>query len=123
MNKINLSNLAHTWIIDLDGTIVEHNGHLNEGDKLLPGVREFFQGISQKDYIVILTARDKCYESVTIDFLNKNNIRFNRIVFGLPNGERIQINDIKPKGLKTAVAINITRDDGLHNLEIIGDRL
>lgn len=38
-----LSPLPKTWIFDVDGTIVKHNGYLTEkGDELLPGVRVFF---------------------------------------------------------------------------------
>ena len=32
---------------------------------------------------------------------------------GMPTGERILINDIKPSGLRTALAINVKRDEGL----------
>ena len=38
-NELLLSTLGHTWIFDLDGTIVKHNGYLIDGkDTLLPGV-------------------------------------------------------------------------------------
>ena len=40
-NEIVMSTLPKTWIFDLDGTIVKHNGYLLDGeDTLLPGVRE-----------------------------------------------------------------------------------
>lgn len=29
MNEIVISQLGHTWILDLDGTIVKHNGYKN----------------------------------------------------------------------------------------------
>jgi len=35
------------------------------------------------------------------------------IIFGLPQGERILINDMKPSGLITAYAINKNRDEAL----------
>ena len=74
-NNINLSNLKHTWIFDLDGTLVCHNGHLTEnGDCLLPGVKDFFSKISN-DYVIILTARKQKYKKKTEMFLKKNNIK------------------------------------------------
>lgn len=37
------SPLAKTWILDIDGTIVKHNGYKIDGyDTLLEGVKEFF---------------------------------------------------------------------------------
>lgn len=37
-----LSPLPKTWILDLDGTLVKHNGYKLDGhDTLLPGAREF----------------------------------------------------------------------------------
>ena len=44
-DKMILSPLAHTWILDADGTICVHNGHKNGGDTLLPGVKDFFAKI------------------------------------------------------------------------------
>ena len=37
---LTLSPLPHTWILDVDGTLCVHNGHLNGGDELLAGVKE-----------------------------------------------------------------------------------
>jgi hypothetical protein len=46
MIPFNLSeNLGHTWFIDLDGTILKHNGYLTNNDELLPGVKEFWNSI------------------------------------------------------------------------------
>ena len=42
--KIILSTLAKTWIFDLDGTLVKHNGYKSDGqDTLLKGVSEYFK--------------------------------------------------------------------------------
>ncbi len=41
-NKLVLSSLGHTWILDLDGTILKHNGYKDSGeDTLLPGASQF----------------------------------------------------------------------------------
>jgi len=108
-----LSRLAHTWLIDLDGTVVKHNGYLDGQDLILPGVVEFFKNLPEIDFVIILTARDKKYASETISFLEAHKIRFDEIIFGMPKGERVVINDVKPAGLHTAVALNVTRDSGL----------
>ena len=113
MDGSNYSNLSKTWIFDLDGTLVKHNGYKNEGEQLLPGVKEFFSKISKDDKVVILTARDKEYQQITERFLKENQIRFDHIIYGLPIGERILFNDKKPSGLKTAYAYNLERDAGL----------
>ena len=34
---LKISTLGHTWILDLDGTLVEHNGYKTGEDKLLKG--------------------------------------------------------------------------------------
>ena len=34
--NITLSPLGHTWLLDLDGTIVKHNGYKEGGDVRLP---------------------------------------------------------------------------------------
>ena len=46
----------------------------------------------------------------TLRFLQENNVRYDQIIFNAGQGERILINDNKPDGLKTAIAINTTRD-------------
>lgn len=109
----NYSDLNKTWIFDLDGTLLKHNGYKNGGEELLPGVKEFFSKISKDDRIVILTARDTKYQQITEKFLNDNGIRFDHIIYDLPIGERILFNDKKPSGLKTAYAYNLDRDTGL----------
>jgi len=116
MKKIKLTkNLSHTWFIDLDGTILRHNGYIiNKTDTLLTGVKKFFKEIPKKDKIILTTSRSKKNSNKTIRFLKKNKIKFDQIIFDLPYGERILINDIKPKNkLKTAISINVKRDKGL----------
>ena len=113
----NLSDLSTTWIFDLAGTIVYHKPSsvfsLLFRDTLLPGVREFFKtNIKEGDYVLFVTARNRG-KLATRFFLWKNGIRYNKILFNLPYGERILFNDIKPlTNLKTAYAINLVRNKG-----------
>lgn len=117
-----LSTLPKTWIFDLDGTLVVHNGYHEGVDRLLPGVRELFEQISTSDYILILTARTEEYKEQTIDFLKREGIRFDNILFNIPVGERIIFNDDKPSGLKMALAVNVERDKGIcMNIELDAD--
>ena len=83
MNKLILSTLAHTWILDLDGTIVKHNGYKLDGtDTLLEGAKEFLEDIPEKDMIVFLTSRTDEYKNKTINFLNENNMKNTRYSIG-----------------------------------------
>ena len=123
--KIKISkNLSHTWLIDLDGTIVRHNYYLsNNKDLFLKGVRVFLKKIPKNDVIIFLTSRKKKFKKSTISFLLKNKVRFNSIIFDLPFGERILMNDIKPKNkLKTAISINLKRDFGFSKFQIINEK-
>ncbi|MEY8483739.1 hypothetical protein AALD74_18095 [Lachnospiraceae bacterium 48-21] len=110
-NKLTLSTLDHTWILDLDGTIVKHNGYKIDGeDSFLPGAKEFLDSIPAKDMIVFLTSRTYEYKETTERFLRNNNVRYAHIIFNAPYGERILINDNKPSGLKTGICVNLERD-------------
>lgn len=121
-NSLILSPLPHTWLLDLDGTILRHNGYLTaEGDTLLPGAASFLASIPQEDSIIFLTSRPKSAANMTETFLKANAIRFDQIIYDLPFGERILINDAKPSGLQTAYCFCFERDDGV-NLKIVTDK-
>ena len=106
-----LSTLPKTWVFDLDGTLLKHNGYKIDGvDTLLPGVSEYLATIPDEDTIVIFTSRTDEYKQMTLDFLAKNGIRYDAIHFNMPMGERIIVNDRKTSGLDMSVAINIDRD-------------
>ena len=60
-----LSTLPKTWIFDLDGTLVKHNGYKLDGeDTLLPGVADYLRSLPAQDRVLILTAREACYEEM-----------------------------------------------------------
>ncbi len=109
--KLILSTLPKTWIFDLDGTLLKHNGYKIDGqDKILCGVKEYFDKISVEDRILILTSRtDEC-KPMTLKFLKEKGIRYDEILFNMPMGERIVVNDRKPSGIDMAVAVNVDRD-------------
>ena len=109
--KITLSALGKTWVLDLDGTVVVHNGYLADGkDTLLPGAKTFLDAIPEGDMIIFLTSRKKDYAELTERFLKEHDIRYDVILYEAPYGERILINDRKPSGLATAFAVNTERN-------------
>lgn len=110
--EIEMTTLPKTWILDLDGTLVKHNGYKLDGaDSLLDGARELLTRIKKEDMIIIVTSRKNEYREITERFLRMNNIRYDHIIFEAPYGERILVNDKKPSGIDMAFAINSGRDD------------
>lgn len=110
-NELILSTLPKTWLIDLDGTVLEHNGYKKEtGDQFLDNALLFLKHIPDEDQIIFLTSRTEEFREQTERILQINDIRYNLIIFGLPYGERILINDKKNSGLNTAIAVNLERD-------------
>ena len=121
---LELSTLAKTWILYIDGTLVKHNGYKIDGhDTLLDGVKEFFEKISPDDKVVLLTARKEEYLPTLKDFLKANNIRYDYLLTDMPMGERILVNDRKPSGLDMAFAINKNRDENLDIVYKISEEL
>lgn len=114
---LELSPLPHTWLLDLDGSIVFHKSPEDfakgVADKLTPKAAEFFATLPKNDIIIILTARPRSEAGAVERFLKEHQIRFNQIIYDLPAGERILVNDSKPSGLLTAHAVNLPRDGGL----------
>lgn len=106
-----LSPLGHTWILDLDGTVVKHNGYIEDGeDTLLPGAAEFLRQIPEGDMVLFLTSREEWSREETERFLRAQGIRYDGLICGAPLGERILVNDDKPSGLATSLALRCQRD-------------
>ena len=106
-----LTALPKTWILDLDGTLMKHNGYrTEEGDTLLEGIGAFLEQIEPEDLVVVLTSRKESERESTIRFLKENQIRYDHLIFEAPYGERIIVNDRKPSGREMAVAVNTDRD-------------
>lgn len=122
--SIEVSALPKTWIMDIDGTICKHNGYKIDGhDTLLPCAKEFFTNISREDKIIFVTSRTREYAKMTEKFLKENGIHWDAIIYDLPYGERILVNDKKPSGLKTSVAINTVRDIFMEDHFIVNEDL
>lgn len=112
---VEMTQLNKTWIIDLDGTIVKHNGYKIDGyDSLLKDVDKLLNQINCEDMVIIITSRSSDYKEMTEKFLKENNIKYNYIIYNAPYGERILINDRKPSGLDMSFAFNTDRDEVLN---------
>lgn len=111
MEKLVLSPLAKTWILDLDGTIVKHNGYKIDGhDTLLEGAKEFLSSVKKDDMVIFLTSRTAECSIQTERFLKENGIRYDQIIWGAPYGERILLNDDKLSGLSMCYGLRKARD-------------
>ena len=120
--ELRISPMPKTWILDLDGTLVVHDGPYIYGrDEFLPGAREFLDSIPGRDMIIFLTARSDYEKEHTLRFLRENKVRYDHIIFNAGEGERIMINDMKPDGLVTAYAVN-TKRDRFCQTEFVTDR-
>jgi hypothetical protein len=85
-------------------------------DKPLKGAINFLRSIPEEDFIIFTTARNSSFREITESFLKVNHIRYNLILFDLPSGERVIINDKKPSGLLMSHSINLERDEGLSDI-------
>tara|TARA_B100001094_G_C17653087_1_gene540595 strand:- start:176 stop:544 length:369 start_codon:yes stop_codon:yes gene_type:complete len=119
MSNIEMSTLNKTWIFDLDGTLVKHNGYKSK-EEVLPGVKKFFSdNVKQEDKVIFMTARTLQQASTAIETLSKDCIVCDHLITDLPHGERIMYNDKKNSGLKTCYAFNVNRNAGLEEKTFI----
>lgn len=119
-----VSVLGKTWIFDLDGTVVKHNGYQLDGkDSLLAGAREFFEQLDEEDMVIFVTSRTREYQEETECFLKEQGIRYDTVIYGAPYGERILVNDEKPSGLRTAIAVNTKRDQFMETRFVVDENL
>ena len=114
-----VSRLPKTWFVDIDGVIVKHNAHLESGESqpFLDGAQDFFVNINSSDTLVITTARSMEDSRMVVDMVQALVDCRVEVIPNLGNGERILINDIKPSGLKTAIAVNTKRDAGFSYIQ------
>ncbi len=117
------SPLGKTWLLDVDGTLLKHNGYLSGDDEFLPGAEKFLRKIPPTDKIILLTSRKTEFKDKLSAFFSEHNLHFDEIICDLPPGERILINDCKPSGLKTAFAINKSRDSQVKIQWKVDDKL
>jgi histidinol phosphatase-like enzyme len=118
-----------TIFLDIDGVLLWHARELatiwdyardEEDDRRLPGVAEKLQEWDTKGYKIILTTgRRECMRQDTEQQLARHGIFYDLLIMGVGRGQRVVINDFKANSEEpTAVAICVTRNKGLVDVEI-----
>ena len=110
-------NQFSTLFVDLDGVLVMNSGQFTQpGWGTTEGIADNVAVLNRlhetgKVHLVITTARKEEYRDVTIAQLERIGMRYDSIVFGLPHGKRIVINDYAPSNpFKSCDSINIKRN-------------
>jgi hypothetical protein len=108
-----------TLFVDLDGTLVENSGQYSKkrwGET--QGIKANIDAVNHlhstgKTKIIITTSRTEIFRDATIAQLKALGIKYHLIIFDLPHGKRIVINDYSPSNpFKSCDAINVKRDSG-----------
>lgn len=113
----NASNNQQTIFCDLDGTLVEHDPYPDPEKPLIPlaPTKKFIDWIKDSNSkLVICTARNYDKSNFAEQLKSVGIVPFD-IVMGCTSGQRILINDSKPRTIirKGAYAINVKRNIGL----------
>ena len=119
------NNKPKTIFCDLDGTLTKHPADStviqdpNYELEVLPGTKEMMYDLDIKSYhIVITTGRKESAREATVKQLQRAGILYDQLIMGFGGGDRILINDRKSDDRDTAFAINLTRDEGVENVQI-----
>jgi len=126
-------NLTHrcppTVFSDIDGTIWKHEydvrHSMNGTQRLLPGVFDrFLEWHRQGFKIILTTGRPDSLREETERQLRELGVFYNQLVMDCGPGPRVLINDMEAtsediKFKAKAQAVNLIRDSGMENLEIL----
>lgn len=114
----------NTIFCDIDGTLVRHATpdlactpeHVME---LLPHTIEKLLEWDKNGYNIILTTgRKESLRAITEKQLSEVGIFYDQLIMGIGGGTRYLINDIKPNGSTSAIAINVERNKGIQDIDI-----
>jgi len=115
--------IPKTIIIDIDGCIFEHRGRgacnqwIGGGNKMLKGTQRFFDKAEKEGCcIILMTARKESCRKTLEHELRHAGLFWDKLIMGVPHGERILINDIKDGGTPSARSFEIKRNKGLRNV-------
>ena len=115
--------MSKTIFCDIDGTLLPHTGDIVNNlitTSALKAVRETLAQWDRANHKIILTTgRRESTRSATEHQLALADIVYDQLIMGLPNGDRIVINDRKTRGVRnTAYAINLVRNQGFEHVDI-----
>lgn len=119
-----MSSAPKTIFCDIDGTLLQHHGDIISNYKdesiILPGAIENIKQWEKHNYMIVLTTgRKECLRKETESVLLKCGIIYDKLIMGLPNGDRILINDKKLNGVRnTAYSINLPRNSGMTSIDL-----
>jgi mannose-6-phosphate isomerase-like protein (cupin superfamily) len=117
-------NIPKTIFCDIDGSLITHKGdiirNIYEDPIILPNVIETIKEWDKLNYkIILITGRKESTRTKTEYQLSLLGIVYDHLIMGIPNGDRILINDKKKNGIhNTCYAINLVRNKGLDNIDI-----
>lgn len=106
-----------TLFVDLDGVLVLNSAQytdprwgsteaIEENVEVLNRLHE-----TGRVHLVVTTARNEGFRELTIAQLDRIGLRYDDIIFGLPHGKRIVVNDYAPSNpYKSCDSINIRRN-------------
>jgi quercetin dioxygenase-like cupin family protein len=124
-----MSTAPKTIFCDIDGTLLHHNGDVvsNYQDEpiLLSGALENIKQWEKNNFTIVLTTgRKECLRENTEQQLLKMGIIYDKLIMGLPNGDRILVNDKKLKsGRNTAYAVNLVRNQGMSQIDLTSNNI
>ncbi len=124
-----MSTAPKTIFCDIDGTLLHHHGDIvsNYQDEtiLLPGALENIKQWEKNNFTIVLTTgRKECLREQTELQLLKMGIVYDKLIMGLPNGDRILINDKKIQSRRnTAYAVNLVRNQGMSQIDLTSDNI
>lgn len=113
-----------TIICDIDGTLILHNKPSDVAKnsyqpELLDGTLDKLNEWERNGYnIILLTGRKESMRTVTEAQLSQLGIYYDRLIMGVGGGIRYLVNDYKPDGSASAIAINVERNKGIKNIQI-----
>ena len=111
-----------TIFCDIDGTLFEYRKfetYESTEPKVLPEVRfKLAQWFESGHMIILTTARPEHLREHTEKELEKNNLKYSKLIMGIERGPRYLINDMDPAvPEKRATAVNLIRNAGFQDID------
>ena len=107
----------NTLFVDIDGTLIENTSslfepYLGSGKPIYENIEvinKFYD--SNKSFIILVTSRPESFRDETISELSKHDIRYHKLIMGLPHAKRFLINDFSTSNpFPSSISINLPRN-------------